>query len=161
MIHRVAKDDKLTKLPDWHATITMFITDEIIGFPLPSQQLLEKHLSSVGTTGLFDHWQRMTHERTTQHNLRVASKYYKRIRTIRLAELLGLSVDETETQLSTMVSEGSLYAKIDRPAGIVTFKRRVSPEETLSDWSSDIGQLLTLVERTCHLVNKEHMIHKL
>jgi 26S proteasome regulatory subunit N5 len=37
----------------------------------------------------------------------------------------------------------------------------VSAEETLSEWSSDLGQLLGLVERTCHLINKENMIHKI
>jgi len=41
---------------------------------------------------LFPHWQLLTHERTTQHNIRVSAKYYKRIRTVRLAEILGLSV---------------------------------------------------------------------
>jgi len=51
-------------------------------------------------------------------------------------------------------------AKIDRPAGLVTFAPKVSPEETLSAWSSDLGSLLSLVERTCHLINKENMLHK-
>lgn len=33
-------------------------------------------------------------------------------------------------------------------------------EETLSDWGSDISELLHLVEKTCHLINKENMLHK-
>ena len=90
----------------------------------------------------------------------MAAKYYRRIRTDRLAMLLGLSEGEAEKELSALVSDGDLFAKIDRPAGIVSFTPRVSPEETLSAWSSDIGQLLGLVERTCHLINKENMIHK-
>jgi len=53
-----------------------------------------------------------------------------------------------------------VVAKIDRPAGLVTFAPKVSPEETLSAWSSDLGSLLSLVERTCHLINKENMLHK-
>lgn len=32
--------------------------------------------------------------------------------------------------------------------------------QILSDWNSDIGQLLQLVERSCHLINKENMLHK-
>jgi 26S proteasome regulatory subunit N5 len=51
-------------------------------------------------------------------------------------------------------------AKIDRPAGLVTFAPKVSAEATLSEWSSDLGSLLSLVERTCHLINKENMLHK-
>ena len=53
-----------------------------------------------------------------------------------------------------------MTAKIDRPAGLVTFAPKVTAEETLSAWSSDLGNLLSLVERTCHLINKENMIHK-
>merc|ERR1711998_562008 len=113
-----------------------------------------------GSEPLFDHWRTTSHSRTTQHNLRVAAKYYNRIRTARLAHLLGLTTNEVE-EVSTLVSDGQLFAKIDRPAGIMTFKKAMKPEETLSDWASDVSSLLNLVERTCHLINKEHMIHKL
>lgn len=58
------------------------------------------------------------------------------------------------------MSEGSIYAKIDRPAKLISFLRPLSPEEQLSNWSADISQLLRLVETTCHLINKENMIHK-
>jgi len=165
MLHRVAGEKRLPKLPEWKQTIGLFTTPEIIGFPLPHQALVEELIKTIceGQKGddLFPYWRRQTHERTTQHNLRVAAKYYKRIHTTRLAQLIGLTVDETETQLASLVSDGALYAKIDRPDGVVTFKPKVTAEETLSAWSSDIGQLLSLVERTCHLINKEHMIHKL
>lgn len=33
--------------------------------------------------------------------------------------------------------------------------------KVLSEWNSDIGQLLQLVERSCHLINKENMLHKI
>ena len=66
----------------------------------------------------------------------MAAKYYRRIRMDRLAMLLGLSEGEAEKELSALVSDGDLFAKIDRPAGIVSFTPRVSPEETLSAWSS-------------------------
>lgn len=33
--------------------------------------------------------------------------------------------------------------------------------QILSEWNSDIGQLLQLVERSCHLINKENMLHKI
>lgn len=169
MLHRVAADEKLaTELPEWHATIKLFTTDEIIHFPLASQAAVEKQLSEVLSAAvgeaaakeLFPAWQKASHERTTQHNLRVTAKYYKRISTSRLAVLLGLPEDESERELSALVSDGDLFAKIDRPAGIVSFTPKVSPEETLSAWSSDIGQLLGLVEQTCHLINKENMVHK-
>jgi PCI domain len=42
--------------------------------------------------------------RVVQHNIRVASKYYKQIRCSRLATLLGLDEDATERAVSAMVS---------------------------------------------------------
>mmetsp|Transcript_6489 Transcript_6489/g.8394 ORF Transcript_6489/g.8394 Transcript_6489/m.8394 type:complete len:459 (+) Transcript_6489:31-1407(+) len=166
MIHRVAIDEKLSKLPEWLATIKLFTTSEIISFPLMSQDMVETQLKMILSdntvqSDVFDHWRLMTHTRTTQHNLRVAAKYYKQIRIARLSELLGLSAEETEVQLSALVSEGEILAKMDRPAGIVRFAPKVSAEETLTEWASDIGELLSLVERTCHLINKENMIHKI
>ena len=80
-----------------------------------------------------------------------------------------------------------LYARIDRPAGIISFAPPKSPNELLNEWSSDIGarsphpfiressvvgltctyftllltgSLLNLVESTCHLIHKENMVHK-
>lgn len=164
MLARVAAEERLEKLPEWAATVKLFTTHEIIAFPLASQGVIEAQLQAVlaqyAMPEAFKHWQLMTHERATQHNLRVAAKYYARIRMPRLAHLLGLSPDETEKQLATLVSEGQVTAKIDRPAGLVTFAPKVTAEETLSAWSSDLGNLLSLVERTCHLINKENMIHK-
>ena len=52
-----------------------------------------------------------------------------------------------------------LEAKMDRPAGIVKFGRRNDAAEVLTDWSDDISALLGLVEKTCHVISKENMIH--
>ena len=57
-------------------------------------------------------------------------------------------------------TDGTLVAKIDRPAKIIQFTPPKPPEEALSDWAADISKMLTLVDNTCHLINKEHMVHK-
>lgn len=57
-----------------------------------------------------------------------------------------------------MVSSGSLYAKIDRPKDIVRFSKKRSEEEVLTDWAEDIKQLLSLVEETSYLIQKENMV---
>jgi len=165
MLARVAAEERLEKLPEWHATVKLFTTPEIVSFPLANQAAVETQLAAVLDEHKlprvqFKHWQLCTHERVTQHNLRVCAAHYKRIRMPRLAQLLGLPADEAEQALAALVSEGQVVAKIDRPAGLVTFAPRVSAEETLSAWSSDLGSLLSLVERTCHLINKENMLHK-
>ena len=84
----------------------------------------------------------------------------------RLSELLGVPVDEAETTLAAMVSttdekETRLFAKIDRPAGIVSFVKPKAVDEILNDWSYDIGRLVGLVEDTQHLIDKETMLYKL
>merc|ERR1712130_292770 len=68
---------------------------------------------------------------------------------------------KTEEFLSEMVSNGQLFAKIDRPAGIIVFSKKKSSNDTLNDWGADVRSLLSLVEKTCHIINKENMIHKI
>ena len=91
----------------------------------------------------------------------MVSKYYTRIRTDRLSGLLGLSEDDTEKHLSEMVANNDIFVKIDRPQGICCFSAPKAPEEVLSEWNSDISKLLSLMEATCHLVNRENMVHKI
>jgi len=59
-----------------------------------------------------------------------------------------------------MSSDGDIYVKIDRPAGVVAFEKPRAPEAVLSDWASDMGKLLGIMESTCHLINRENMVHK-
>jgi 26S proteasome regulatory subunit N5 len=56
-----------------------------------------------------------------------------------------------------MVSDGEVYAKIDRPSDIVRFKQEKCTEAVLSDWASDIKTLLNLLDTTSHLIQKEKM----
>jgi 26S proteasome regulatory subunit N5 len=138
------------------ATIQLLLKKEIINYPLPHQAELESWPAfSVG--GLKEHWKEIFHRRVIQHNIRVASLYYKRIHGARLAQLLGLSADRLEQEIASMVSDGSVYAKIDRPKDIVRFSATKTPEAVLSDWAADIGKLLDLVEKTTHLIQKENM----
>ena len=164
MLHRlnVEHGDKLEKLPAYLSAWKSFTTDEIIAYPLEHQQELEAHVClHTASDEVFKQWQKDFHTRIVQHNIRVVNKYYKQIELNRLAELLGLSQDDTERSISTLVSDGTMYAKIDRPAGIVSFDKPKPPEETLSDWAANISTCLGLVETTCHLINKETMIHKI
>ena len=72
----------------------------------------------------------------------------------RLTELLDLPSLVTERTLCKLVTDKTVFARIDRPAGIVTFKQRRSINEVLNVWSGDIGKMLSLVEKTSHLVSK-------
>lgn len=67
---------------------------------------------------------------------------------------------ETEEFLSTMVVSKTVQAKIDRPAGIVSFRTIKDPSDVLNDWASSLDSLMRLVNHTTHLINKEQMVHQ-
>jgi 26S proteasome regulatory subunit N5 len=96
--------------------------------------------------------------RVIEHNVRVIAKYYTRITTSRLCSLLDLSPSETESYISDLVTSKTVYAKIDRPAGIVSFEKKRSPDEVLNEWSGNMKGLLGLLERIDHLITKEEMM---
>ena len=167
MMHRVLADStaapKLEKLPTAKHLLTLFTTQEIVAYPLTEehQRAVEAH-PALHTAGAEIHarWKNTLRERVIQHNIRVVSGYYRQLSMARLANLLGLSVDEAEKHVSDMVSDSGLYAKIDRPKGIIVFAKPQGPDEVLQDWASDISKMLSLVETTCYLINKETMMHK-
>lgn len=171
MMHRIKRNLLTTSLKEvpldqlYHNTLTLFTTNEIIGFPFVSQKdVFETHpcLHQFNhlNAEIGSHFVSMLKDRVMQHNLRVVAKYYSTVRTARVCELLGLSQDELEQYLSEMSSSGELYIKIDRPAGIVTFSAKRPPEEVLSDWSSDLDSMMHLMEDTFHLINRELVVHK-
>ncbi|KAF9927413.1 26S proteasome non-ATPase regulatory subunit 12 [Linnemannia zychae] len=101
------------------------------------------------------------HNRVIEHNIRVIAKYYTRITTKRLTQLLDLPDKDCEEFLSKLVVSKTIYAKIDRPAGIVSFAKTKHPNEVLNEWSQNINGLLGLIEKTCHLITKEEIIHSI
>ena len=109
-----------------------------------------------GGEELARHWHEVFHRRIIQHNIRVVSVYYTRIHGARLAQLLQLDAARLEKEIASMVSDGSVYAKIDRPNDIVRFSQPRSAEAVLTDWAADIDKLLHLVETTTHLIHKEN-----
>jgi len=161
MLHRIKLDSNLEKLDACQRTITLLLTKEIIAYPLPHQAELESYdgftTCGDGEEDLISHWKETFRARIIQHNVRVASLYYRQIRGKRLAHLLGLTSEELEKEVASMVSNGEVYAKIDRPNDIIRFKQERNPETVLSDWASDISTLLHLVETTSHLIQKENM----
>lgn len=164
MTHRVlaSEEQQLAECPAAKRALELFTRDEIIAYPMADQDAIESNpaLTSAGPE-VHESWKSLLHTRVVQHNVRVVSKYYRQIRVPRLAQLLGLSEDDAERHVSQMVSNLGLYCKIDRPAGIARFAKPKPPEEVLSDWAADISKMLNLIEMTCHLINKEMMIHKL
>lgn len=157
LLHRVKLEKKLQELNTPRLVLELFTTDELMAWPLPSEEEWTRDPifadSEEGKKRYSD-----LKKRSVQHNIRTIAKYYHRITSARLAELLSLDADATEDFLSELVSSKQLYAKIDRKEGIITFTRKQTANTLLNEWSSDIGSLLGLVEKTCHLINKEYMV---
>ena len=79
--------------------------------------------------------------------------YYNRISLTRLTSLLDLTPQQTEETLCRLVVSSTIWARIDRPTGIVNFRQARTAEEVMNDWSSDMSKLLGLVEKTWMGVN--------
>ncbi|RYQ84799.1 hypothetical protein Ahy_B10g104274 isoform A [Arachis hypogaea] len=72
----------------------------------------------------------------------------------------GETTEEAEKHLSDMVVSKALVAKIDRPIGIVCFQTAKDSNDILNSWAANLEKLLDLVEKSCHQIHKETMIHK-
>ena len=161
MLHRVKALKDLQSLPSFSTILTLFTTNEVIPFPFAYQEEVESAIrASQKSEEKADSFCALLRTRVTEHNIRVLHSYYTRIHSTRMAAMLGLTEDVLEEQLSEMSSNGDVYVKIDRPQGIISFASPSPLEEVLSDWAGEIGSMLSLLESTCHLINRENMVHK-
>jgi 26S proteasome regulatory subunit N5 len=98
-----------------------------------------RHLVPQGYFNLFS---------SPMQNIRVIAEYYTRITLVRLTALLDLTLKQTEETLARLVVSGTIWARVDRPAGVVNFRSKRTAEDVMNDWSSDMQKLLGLVEKT-------------
>ena len=75
--------------------------------------------------------------------------------------ILSVSSKECEDYLSQLVTKKTIFARIDRPEGVVSFRQSKDPSEILNEWSRNLSSLMSLVSKTTHLINKEEMVHAL
>lgn len=162
LIHRIATDTRLSKLTIHQDLIKCFTANELMRWPKVEQiygpPLQKTDIFDINTSEGRTRWDDLR-KRVVEHNLRVISKYYTRIRTHQLNYLLDLSEKETEEFISKLVTQGTIYARINRPERIVNFDEPKGDTEVLNEWSYSIGQLLGHIETIGHLIAKEEMIH--
>ena len=103
-------------------------------------------------------WWPVLRKRVLQHNLRTIARAYSCARLERLQALTGVNGATLEAQLSELVARGALAARIDRPAGTVSFRARAPAVQVLDAWASDLGECLERVERVVHLLRKEEQL---
>lgn len=166
LLHRLLKDEeaKLALLPDCLNLAKCFTTPELTRWPridsLYGPGLRQTRVfGPKGTEGVVGDIEQVIdagqgdkrfeqlHSRVVEHNIRTISKYYTRITLQRLSQLLDLDEKETEQRLSKMVVDGKqVYAKIDRPKGLVDFRERnKGTYKVLNEWSSDVGKLMVSI----------------
>jgi 26S proteasome regulatory subunit N5 len=172
LLHRINLDSRNSLVPAEAALLKLFTVPELMRWPIVAEKfgphLTSTDVFSESSTSSSSTEEKQAHarwmalrKRVIEHNVRVIAKYYTRIRMPRLCQLLDLSTEETEEYLSKLVQDKSVYARIDRPAKIVTFAKARGPDEILNEWSSDMKGLLGLLERVDHLITKEEMMARI
>lgn len=169
LLHRIHKDARNSMVPQDAELLKLFTVHELMRWPQVAQ-VFGPHLCS---TDVFDsaagqsddekaleRWQDLR-KRVIEHNVRVVAKYYTRIQMGRLTQLLDLTEDETEKYISELVTAKTVYAKIDRPARIVSFAKPRDADDILNEWSFNMKSLLGLLERIDHLITKEEMMARI
>lgn len=184
MLHKLYANNDLQKAPLHYELLKCFVTKELMRWPgieslygptlrqspvfAPDSTLVVKSAKTLANAIGVDkvagppgvgRWEAL-HKRVVEHNIRVIAAYYSRITLTRLTELLDLPALTTERTLCKLVTDKTVYARIDRPAGIVNFQRPRRSNEVLDVWSADIGKMLSLVEKTSHLVSKEYAMQE-
>lgn len=162
LLNSTLEDKNLSEIQNFRLLLKYLVTMEVIQWTtlwnaFKDEFENEKNLlgGSLGDKAAEDFRQRII-----EHNIIVVSKYYSRITLKRLAELLCLSIQEAEKHLSEMVVSKSLVAKIDRPMGLVCFQTAKDSNDILNSWAVNLEKLLDLVEKSCHQIHKETMVHK-
>merc|ERR1712000_142142 len=167
LLHRIHKDTRNAKIPLEAELLKLFTVHELMRWP----EVAEKFGPHLCKTDVFDakaskedkarqRWEDLR-KRVIEHNVRVVAKYYTRIQMTRLRQLLDLTEDETEKYISELVTAKTIYAKIDRPARVVSFAKPRDADDVLNEWSHNMKSLLGHLERIDHLITKEEMMARI
>ena len=171
LLHRINADTRNSLVPEEKELLKTFTIPELMRWPMVSERF-GPHLCSTDVFSAtpvtsdqedpkaHDRWQDLR-KRVIEHNVRVIAKYYTRIQMHRLTQLLDLDEEETESYISSLVTAKTVYAKIDRPARVVTFAKTRDADEVLNEWSASMKSLLGLLERIDHLITKEEMMARI
>ncbi|OAQ98547.1 hypothetical protein LLEC1_05228 [Akanthomyces lecanii] len=168
LLHRIHKDTRNAQVSLDAELLRLFTIHELMRWP----EVAKKFGPHLCGTDVFDakggssdekahqRWQDLR-KRVIEHNVRVVAKYYTRVQMGRLTELLDLTEDETEKYISDLVTSKTVYARIDRPARIVSFSKPRDADDVLNEWSHNMKSLLGLLERIDHLITKEEMMARI
>eukprot|EP01028_Stygiella_incarcerata_P003577 TRINITY_DN1732_c0_g1_i1.p1 TRINITY_DN1732_c0_g1~~TRINITY_DN1732_c0_g1_i1.p1 ORF type:complete len:477 (-),score=136.80 TRINITY_DN1732_c0_g1_i1:181-1485(-) len=159
MLKAIQQDRKAEELKDSLLLVRMFTGDEMIDMKHKFLENVTESHHVVFKESLRAQRAGVLRTRVIQHNIRIAARFFTRLPMERLAFFLSIPIEETEQFISDMVSDNGLYARIDRPVGIVSFEKDSDPDDVLNEWSSRIDEALELLEKCTHLISREFAVH--
>lgn len=161
LTHRLLADKLLNEIPTYKELLRLFVNPELIKWSglceIYERDLRATEVFSTSTEEGCKRWTELRN-RVVEHNIRIMAKYYTKITLTRMAELLDLPVEETESCLCNLVETGVINARTDRPAGVVRFTGTQEPAALLDAWSASLSKLMGLVNHTTHLIHQEEML---
>jgi 26S proteasome regulatory subunit N5 len=169
LLHRIQEDKTLEEVPEYRTLLKLFNTPELIHWSYISNtfegilRVGTPHCPATDALGNNEEGHKRWSDlkaRVVEHNIRIMAKYYSRISLKRMAQLLDLSLQETEDTLSALVVKKTVWAKVDRLEEVVSFSAFKDPSDVLNDWSHDITSLMQHIGEINHLINKEEMMHQ-
>ena len=92
-----------------------------------------------------------------QHDLSLFEKFFAKVHLKRISEMTCVPVEEVENEISDMVVNNYIFAKIDRIEKIVNFRKKTDHHDVLDNFNYDMDNMLKKIEETCHLINKEYL----
>ena len=92
-----------------------------------------------------------------QHDLSLFEKFFAKVHLKRISEMTSVPVEEVENEISDMVVNNYIFAKIDRIEKIVNFRKKTDHHDVLDNFNYDMDNMLKKIEETCHLINKEYL----
>uniref|UniRef100_A0A2K5S629 PCI domain-containing protein n=1 Tax=Cebus imitator TaxID=2715852 RepID=A0A2K5S629_CEBIM len=147
------KDNKkLEEIPTYKDLLKLFTTMELMHCStLVEDYAMELRKGSLESPAADVFGSTEEGEKVVEHSIRIVAKYYTQLTMKRMSKAF----------LSNLVVIKTIFAKVDRLAGIINFQRPKESKNLLSDWSQKLNSLMSLVNKTTHLIAKEEVMHNL
>ncbi|KAB0401046.1 hypothetical protein E2I00_019256 [Balaenoptera physalus] len=156
LVHRISGDKKLEEIPKYKDLLKLFTTMELMRWSTLVEDYgmeLRKGSLESPATDVFGY--------TEEGEKRWKDLKNRVVEHVRIWHDGDDNLEESEAFLSNLVVNKTIFAKVDRLAGIINFQRPKDPNNLLNDWSQKLNSLMSLVNKTTHLIAKEEMIHNL
>ncbi|TRY53517.1 Rpn5 like 26S proteasomal regulatory subunit 12 with PCI domain [Cryptosporidium tyzzeri] len=98
-------------------------------------------------------------QRIQERNISIISCYYKTISFQRVQDLLNLDGQELQLVVNHLVERGIFSAKINQPAGIITFTSNNNNGQ-FNKFHNNVGEILNKLDLLKDLISNDMMIHQ-